>query len=99
CAARARNDPEGRLGLAELRCLGGDDQVARHRELAAAAETEAGHRGDEGRPERANCVPPLDPALVVEVDCREARELADVGACSKCPLAAAEDDAADRLVA
>src|SRR6266536_1218552 len=43
-ASRTGNDPERRLGLAELRRLRGDDQVAGHRQLAAAAEAEAGHR-------------------------------------------------------
>ena len=40
-AAEAGDDPELDLGLAEARRGGGDAQVARHRQLAAAAEREA----------------------------------------------------------
>ena len=36
------------LGLPELRRLRGHDDVAGHRELAAAAQREAAHRGDDG---------------------------------------------------
>ena len=47
-AAGAGDDAELDLGLAEARGVGGDDEVAHHRQLAAAAEREAGHRGDDG---------------------------------------------------
>src|SRR5205085_10350206 len=97
-AARAGDDPEAGLGLAEARRLGGDDQVARHGELAAAAEAVARHRGDERRPEVPDRVPALDAARVVELDRARARELADVGAGRERALGAAENDAADRLV-
>ena len=46
-AADAGNDPELDLRLAELGILGGDHDVALHGELAAAAERETGHRGDD----------------------------------------------------
>ncbi len=46
-AAHAGHDAERDLGLAELGLVGGDDEVAHHRELAAAAEREARHRGDD----------------------------------------------------
>ena len=45
-AADARNDAELDLGLAELGVVGGDDEVALHRELAAAAERKARDRRD-----------------------------------------------------
>ena len=45
-AAGAGDDAELDLGLAELGAVGGDDEVAHHRQLAAAAEREAGDRGD-----------------------------------------------------
>ena len=45
-AAGARHDAELDLGLAELRRVGGEDEVAHHGELAAAAEREARHRRD-----------------------------------------------------
>ena len=98
-AAGAGNDPEPGLGLAELRRLGGDDQVARHRQLAAAAEAVAGDGRDERRPERADRVPALDPPLVVELDRGDLRQLADVGAGGEGTLGAAEHDAAHRPVA
>ena len=49
-AAAAGDDPERDLGLAELGRLGGDDQVADQRQLAAAAERPARDRGDHRRP-------------------------------------------------
>ena len=45
-AAEAGDDAEVDLGLAELRLVAGVDEVARERELAAAAEREAVDRGD-----------------------------------------------------
>src|SRR4029079_4290437 len=46
-ASRAGHDSEVDLELPELGGLPRDDQVARHRELAAAAETEARHGRNE----------------------------------------------------
>ncbi len=43
-ATDARNDTELDLRLTELRIVGGDDDVAQHRQLAATAERVAGHR-------------------------------------------------------
>src|SRR5581483_6565162 len=65
--AGAGDDPDPRLRLAEHGRLRRDDQVARHRELAAAAEAVARDGGDERRPELADRVPALDPALVVDL--------------------------------
>ena len=45
-SAHAGRDAELDLGLAELRAVGGDDEVGHHRQLAAAAQREAGDRGD-----------------------------------------------------
>ena len=45
-AADARDDAELDLGLAEFRVVGGDDEIALHRELAAAAERKARDRRD-----------------------------------------------------
>ena len=45
-AADAGNDPEPDFGLAEFGVVGGDDEIALHRQFAAAAEREAGHRRD-----------------------------------------------------
>ena len=90
--AGAGDDPEARLRLAELGGLGGDDQVAGHRQLAAAAQAVARDRGDERRPERADRVPAIDAALVVEVDRGGLGELADVRAGRERALRAAEHD-------
>src|SRR6185312_3590408 len=49
-AAEAGDDPELDLGLAEERRAGGDPHVARHRELAAAAEGETVDGRDRGDP-------------------------------------------------
>src|SRR5262249_6994293 len=98
-AARARDDPEGGLRLAEARGLGCNDQIARQRELAPAAEAVAGDGCDERRPEVPERVPPLDASGVIELERAAARELADVGAGRERTLGAAEHDAADRLVA
>ena len=56
-AARAGHHPDPDLGLAELRVLAGDDHVAGHRELAAAAEGEPAHRGDQRLADRAQLRP------------------------------------------
>ncbi len=45
-AAGAGHGAEADFRLAELGGVGGEDHVAHHRHLAAAAEGEAGHRGD-----------------------------------------------------
>ncbi len=45
-AAGQRRQADARLGQAEARVLGGDDDVARQRDLEAAAEREAVDRGD-----------------------------------------------------
>src|SRR5262249_37986770 len=63
------------------------------------AEAVAGDSRDERRPEIANRVPALDASRVVELDCLATRELCDVGTGCERTLGAAEDDAADRVVA
>ncbi len=51
-AAGAGDDPELDLRLAERRVVTGDDEVALHRELAAAAEGEAAHGRDDRQADR-----------------------------------------------
>ena len=58
-AAGARDEREVGLGLAELRVVGGDDDVAGHRELAAAAEAEAADGRDQRLREAAHPLPAL----------------------------------------
>src|SRR5436190_7469985 len=97
-ASRSREHSEVDLRLAELRRLGRDDQVAQHRELAAAAEAEAGDRGDERRAQVADGVPPVDPPVLVQRDRSRCGKLADVRAGRERPLAPAEHDRPDLVV-
>ena len=46
-AAGRGHEPDARLGQAQRGVLGGDDDVARERDLEPAAEREAVHRGDD----------------------------------------------------
>mmetsp|Transcript_1261 Transcript_1261/g.3657 ORF Transcript_1261/g.3657 Transcript_1261/m.3657 type:complete len:404 (+) Transcript_1261:1128-2339(+) len=46
-AAGARHDAQLDFGLAELGAVGRDDEVAHHRQLAAATQRKAGYRGDD----------------------------------------------------
>jgi len=50
-AARRSHQADARLGQAERGVIGGDDDVARERDLEAATEREAVHRGDDRLPE------------------------------------------------
>jgi len=97
-AAGAGHDAEVDLRLSELRRLRRDDQVARHRQLAAAAEAIAGDGRDERRAQRADRVPLVDASVLVELDRRRVGELGNVRACCERALVAADDDAADRAV-
>jgi hypothetical protein len=56
-AAGAGHDADLDLGLAEARLVGGEDEVAHHRQLAAAAEGEAVHRGDHGLARAGDALP------------------------------------------
>ena len=97
-AAGAGDEAELDLRLAELRRLRGDDHVAEHRQLAAAAEAVAGDRRDDRRPDLPDRVPALQARRSDGVDRARRGQLADVGAGREGALAAAEDDAAHRLV-
>src|SRR4051812_44251105 len=97
-AARAGDDAEARLGQAEARIVGRDDDVARERELAAAAEHPA-LAGCHGR-RRAllQRLPQRGATTRQELDARHARELVDVGAGREGRALAADHDRADRRV-
>jgi hypothetical protein len=83
-AARSRHtgaDAELDLGLAEFRQLAGDAQVARHRQLAPAAEGKAVHCGDDRLPA---ALEPAEHRLALQraglaVDRALARDLGNVG--------------------
>ena len=97
-AAGARHDAELDLGLAELGGVGGDDEVAHHGELAAAAEREAGDRRDRRLAAARDAVPGRDEVLLVGLHVGLGLHLLDVGAGGERLLAAGDDDAADAVV-
>ena len=103
-AAAARDQAELDLGLAELRVVGADPDVAAHRELEAAAEAVAVDRGDEGRVGRVHAVAErmqsAGGATLVAAGLAQRRELLDVGTGDEGALAgASQHDRARALVA
>jgi hypothetical protein len=94
-AAVAGHDAELDLRLAELGVVGGDDQVALHGELAAAAERKAGDRRDHRLAGARDGV--LVGAEIVQenVQIVLARHLLDVGTGGERFFRAGDDDAAD----
>ena len=97
-AAGPGDDADVDLRLAELRALPGDDEVERHRQLAAAAQGPAVDRGDHRLRDPANAIPLADAVGEQHVDRRRARHLADVGARGERPLVAGHHDRADAVV-
>src|SRR5262249_6622561 len=97
-AAKAGNDAEVRLGLAHARRLLEQTQVARHRDLTAASQRVAVHRGDDGLAEALD----LPEHAVAEADegvdalAREGR--AQIGSRAEDLVAAAGDDEAAHTV-
>jgi hypothetical protein len=91
-------DAELDLGLAKLRGVGGEDEVAHHRQLAAAAEREARHRRDHGLA----CAGELLPAgeIIVAIHLAKALRLhlLDVGAGGERLLAAGQHCAPLRAI-
>src|SRR2546426_10636834 len=81
-AAVARRDSQLHLWLPELRVLAGDTDVARHRQLAAAAQGESVDRGDDrlaaGLESPQHALPALRARLAVEGPLP--RQITDVGA-------------------
>ena len=102
-AAAAGDDAEQHLRLAELRLLAGDPEVAGERQLAAAAEGEAGDRGDGGAGIVGHRVEgPVEAAAQRETSsCGitgvAAPELRDLGAGREEPIAAGDDHRAGRV--
>jgi hypothetical protein len=85
--------------IAEARTVGGDDDVAHHRQLAAAAQCEACHRGDHRLAHLAHRLPVAgDEVAQVGVHVGLGRHRADVGAGREGLLVAGDDDAADAVV-
>ena len=98
-AARAGDDAEVDLRLAEPRRVGGDDEVAHHRQLAAAAEREARDRGDHRLPDPQHRLPARGDEIVEEhVGIVALAHLLDVGAGGERLLRPGQHDRADRRV-
>lgn len=76
--AHAGDDAEVDLGLTELRVLGGDQQIAHHRQFAAAAQRVAGHRRDHGDPHPGELLPAAEPIGPVHFEMILGRHLLDV---------------------
>ena len=98
-AADAGNDAELDFRLAEFGVVGGDDEVALHREFAAAAEREAGHRRDHRLARLRDAIPVGAEIVEEDVDECLVRHLLDVGAGGESLLRAGDDDAANRVIA
>ena len=94
-AADARNDAELDLRLAELRGVGGDDDVALHGELAAAAERKARDRRNHRLAGMGEAVPGGGEVPHERVHVGLARHLLDVGAGGERLLRPGDDEAAD----
>ncbi len=94
-AAGARHDAEIDLGLAEGGIVRGEDDVAGHGKLAAAAKRIAGNRGDDRLAAMADAVERRDEIAAIGLDEGLLVHLLDVDAGGKGLLITGDDDAAD----
>ena len=85
-------------GWPKLRRLGGDDQVARQGQLAAAAQAVAADRGNDGLLDAGHRVPVADEGAAHHAHDGGVGHLLDVGAGGEGLLAAGDHDATDALV-
>ncbi len=98
-AAGPGHDPDPDLRLAELGVVAGDDEVARHGQLAAAAQGVAAHGGDQRQADRADTVPGREVALGVQALGGLVGELHDVGTGREGSIAGTrQDDDPDAIV-
>ena len=84
--------PEIDFRLAEARVLGCDDDVAAHRQLAAAAEGEAAHGGDHRLGDLVDLVAIGEPFLNAFVEGAAVGHFFDIGAGGENFFAAGDDD-------
>ena len=107
-AAPSRDDAEQDLRLAEPGLLAGDAEVARQRQLAAAAEREAGDRRDGGSRDVGHRVQRPEEQLTDQlglgagdhlVGCLRGAELGDLGARREDPITARDDHRSGWVVA
>ena len=89
------NGAEIDFGLTELGVVGGDDDVAHHGKLAAAAERMAGNRGDDRLFEFGNALPGTDEIALLRVHVVLLLHLRDVSTRGKHPIRAGQHDRGD----
>ena len=94
-AARAGDHAELDLGLAELGGVGGEDEIAHHRELASAAERESGDGGDDRLARLRDVLPAGDEVAEESLGEGLVLHLLDVGAGGERLLGAGQHDRAD----
>ena len=83
------------LGLTEFGVIGGDDDVAHHRKLAAAAQSVAGDRGDDRLLDLGDALPGADEVALLRVDEILRLHLGDISACSEHPVRTGQDHGGD----
>src|SRR5436190_1474549 len=94
-AADPGNDPKLDFRLTEFGIVGGDDEIALHRELAAAAQRKAGDRGDYGLARIGDAMPRSDEVTEKRIGKTLAGHFLDVGAGGESLDCAGNDHAAD----
>ncbi len=98
-SAGPRHRAELDLGLAEPRGVGGDDDVAHHRDLAAAAKRKPGDRRDHRLPALRDPLPAAgDEVLEIDLGIALADHLLDIGAGGKSLVVAGKNDGTDPVV-
>src|SRR4249919_1143007 len=97
-AATAGNDAEIDFRLAKASVLGGDDDVAAHRQFTAAAQGKAVHRGDHRLANSIDLIAVGEPLLNSFVKRTALGHLFDVGAGGENFLPAGDDEDADLAV-
>jgi len=98
-SADSGDDAEFDFRLTEFRGVGGDEDVAVHRELAAAAECISGYCGDHRGAHVRQPVPCREPVVQVDIHVGLRRDFLDVGAGSECLVGAGDHDGADVWIA
>ena len=91
-AAAAGNDSQIDFRLAEAGVLSGDDDVAAHRQLAAAAQGKADHRGDHRLGDLVDLIAVGEPFLNHGVEGTLVGHFFDVGAGGEDFVTAGDDD-------
>src|SRR5665809_26645 len=93
------HDAERDFGLAEHGTVGGQDNVARHGQLAAAAKRVARDRGDDRLADRADLVERREEIAAIGLDEGLGMHLLDVDASGKRLFVAGDDDGTDGRIA